>query len=151
MSTGWRRPRRNPTPPDEPVDRAAQASQWVARQPTIASSEGDKLGVNSRRWRSNDSLPLFDGHPLPGGEDDGAGIVAIASDNRARIRHLLVQLPPRERAVLELRATELSTREIADVLQISEQNVRTAQSRAVARLRGLLAAPGIAVPEMDDA
>jgi RNA polymerase sigma-70 factor (ECF subfamily) len=71
---------------------------------------------------------------------------AIASDNRARVRHLLGKLPPRERAVLELRAAELSTREIADVLQITEQNVRTAQSRAVSRLRGLLAAP-----EKDDA
>jgi RNA polymerase sigma-70 factor (ECF subfamily) len=73
-------------------------------------------------------------------------VAAIASDNRARVRHLLGKLPPRERAVLELRAAELSTREIADVLQITEQNVRTAQSRAVSRLRGLLAAP-----EKDDA
>lgn len=76
---------------------------------------------------------------------------AIASDNRARVRHLLAQLSPRERAVLELRAAELATREIAEVLQISEQNVRTAQSRAVSRLRGLLAVPAMAAPEMDDA
>jgi RNA polymerase sigma-70 factor, ECF subfamily len=76
---------------------------------------------------------------------------AIASDNRARVRHLLAQLSPRERAVLELRAAELCTVEIAEVLQISEQNVRTAQSRAVARLRGLVADPGVAVPEDEDA
>jgi DNA-directed RNA polymerase specialized sigma24 family protein len=39
--------------------------------------------------------------------------------------------------VLELRAADLATGEIARVLGISEQNVRTAQARAVARLRRL--------------
>ena len=75
---------------------------------------------------------------------------AIAMDTRARLRHLLTQLPPREQSVLELRTAELSTREIADVLQISEQSVRTAQSRAVSRLRGLLGGAGVTSPEMVD-
>ena len=76
---------------------------------------------------------------------------AIAAANRERVRQVLAQLPPRERAVLELRAAELATVEIAEVLQISEQNVRTAPSRAVSRLRGLLADPGSAPPEKRDA
>ena len=76
---------------------------------------------------------------------------AIAADNRERVRDLLGGLPLRERAVLELRAAELTTPEIAEILQISEQNVRTAQSRAVSRLRGLLADPGRAAPEKGDA
>lgn len=76
---------------------------------------------------------------------------AIATDNRDRVRRVLGRLPPRERAVLELRAAELTTREIADVLHISEQNVRTAQSRAVGRLRSLLADPESAVSEMGNA
>jgi RNA polymerase sigma-70 factor (ECF subfamily) len=63
---------------------------------------------------------------------------AITADRR-RILHLLAHLPPRERSVLELRAAELSTREIAEVLRISEQSVRTAQCRALGRLRELLA------------
>jgi RNA polymerase sigma-70 factor (ECF subfamily) len=74
---------------------------------------------------------------------------AIAADRRRRLLHLLAHVPPRERSVLELRAADLSTREIAKVLQISEQSVRTAQCRAVSRLRELLA--GVASREASDA
>jgi RNA polymerase sigma-70 factor (ECF subfamily) len=76
---------------------------------------------------------------------------AIAMDDRIRVRELLAQLPPRERAVLELRTADLTTREIAEVLQISEQNVRTAQSRAVSRLRGLLLGERATPTELGDA
>ena len=68
---------------------------------------------------------------------------AIASDGHGRIRALLRSLPPRERAVLELRAADLATGEIADVLGITEQNVRTAQCRAIARMRELGVAAGL--------
>jgi RNA polymerase sigma-70 factor, ECF subfamily len=74
---------------------------------------------------------------------------AITADRRLRVLRLLAHLPPRERAVLELRAADLSTREIAEVLQISAQSVRTAQCRAVGRLRELLA--GVASWEHIDA
>jgi RNA polymerase sigma-70 factor, ECF subfamily len=74
---------------------------------------------------------------------------AITADRRLRVLRLLAHVPPRERAVLELRAADLSTREIAAVLQISEQSVRTAQCRAVGRLRELLA--GVASWEHIDA
>ncbi len=73
---------------------------------------------------------------------------AIVMDNRMRVRQTLGLLPPRERAVLELRTAELDTREIAEVLQISEQSVRTAQSRAVSRLRGLLMGEGVTPAEL---
>ncbi len=74
---------------------------------------------------------------------------AISADRRLRVLRLLTHVPPRERAVLELRAADLSTREIAEVLQISEQSVRTAQCRAVGRLRELVA--GVASGEAIDA
>ena len=74
---------------------------------------------------------------------------AITADHRLLVLRLLTHVPPRERAVLELRAADLSTREIAAVLQISEQSVRTAQCRAVSRLRDLLA--GVASGEAIDA
>jgi RNA polymerase sigma-70 factor (ECF subfamily) len=64
--------------------------------------------------------------------------IVVARDSRQRVLGLLSQLPPRERSVLELRTAELTTPEIAQVLAISEQSVRTAQSRAIGRLRGLL-------------
>jgi RNA polymerase sigma-70 factor (ECF subfamily) len=57
---------------------------------------------------------------------------AVLSDARNRLHALLARLPPRERGVLELRAVGLETDEIARALEISAQNVRTAQSRAVA-------------------
>jgi RNA polymerase sigma-70 factor (ECF subfamily) len=62
---------------------------------------------------------------------------AVHADDRRRVLALLAALPARERAVLELRAADLATGEIARVLGITEQNVRTAQTRAVARLRRL--------------
>jgi RNA polymerase sigma-70 factor (ECF subfamily) len=76
---------------------------------------------------------------------------AIVMDNRIRVRQMLAQLPPQERAVLELRTADLTTREIAEVLQISEQSVRTAQSRAVSRLRGLLMREGASPGELGNA
>ena len=57
------------------------------------------------------------------------------ADRRQHVLVLLTNLPARERAVLELRTADLETGEIAGVLGISEQNVRTAQARAIARRR----------------
>ncbi len=71
--------------------------------------------------------------PLPSPED-----VAVTADALRRLRTLLGTLPSRERAVLELRLTDLTTGEIAAVLAISEENVRTAQSRALSRLRDVM-------------
>jgi RNA polymerase sigma-70 factor (ECF subfamily) len=68
--------------------------------------------------------------------------LAVEADGRQRMLALLTELPPRERAVLELRTADLATAEIAGILGISEQNVRTAQCRAISRLRDLMAAPG---------
>lgn len=61
--------------------------------------------------------------------------LAIVADGQRRLAAMLGDLPPRERNVLELRLADLTTTEIARVLSISEQTVRTAQCRAVARLR----------------
>jgi len=123
------------------AERGDSFRTWLFR---IAHNE---IADRHRHRARHPNLPLTDELDLrdPAAPPEDA---AITTDNRDRVRRMLAQLPPRERAVLELRAAELSTREIADVLQISEQNVRTAQSRAVGRLRGLLADPGIAAPEM---
>ena len=77
--------------------------------------------------------------------------VAVAADRREHVLGLLNHLPARERSVLELRVAELTTAEIAQVLAISEQSVRTAQCRAVSRLRGLLARVEVAHGEAADA
>jgi RNA polymerase sigma-70 factor (ECF subfamily) len=69
---------------------------------------------------------------------------AILADRQRRLAASLSGLPPRERDVMELRLADLQTDEIARVLGTSEQNVRTAQSRAVARLRLALQGTGVA-------
>ena len=51
---------------------------------------------------------------------------AVRIDDHLRLAALLQSLPVREREVLELRLADLTTGEIAEVLKISTQNVRTA-------------------------
>jgi RNA polymerase sigma-70 factor, ECF subfamily len=60
---------------------------------------------------------------------------AETTDELARVTALVQELPDRPREVVELRLAGLTDREIAEVLGISGQAVRQAQSRAVAQLR----------------
>jgi RNA polymerase sigma-70 factor (ECF subfamily) len=76
---------------------------------------------------------------------------AVLADDQRRLATHLAGLPPRERAVLELRVADLTTAEIANVLGIHEQAVRTAQSRAIARLRAAIGITGAAGREAADA
>ena len=65
----------------------------------------------------------------------------MSSESRANLDHSVQQLPDGLRAVFLLRDIEgLSTRETADVLDISESAVKTRLSRARFRLRELLSA-----------
>jgi RNA polymerase sigma-70 factor (ECF subfamily) len=68
--------------------------------------------------------------------------LAVMSDGHRRLAALLSGLPPRERETIELRMADLTTSDIAQVLGISEQNVRTAQARGVARLRVVMGVAG---------
>ena len=63
---------------------------------------------------------------------------AVAAEAVGRLRILLGGLPPRERAVLELRLADLTTAEIAAVLGTTEGSVWTAQSRGLAKVRDAL-------------
>jgi RNA polymerase sigma-70 factor, ECF subfamily len=63
----------------------------------------------------------------------------IAASSGSRIRHALQKLPPASRAIIVMREMEdLSTREVADILGISEANVKTRLHRARVMLRRLL-------------
>jgi RNA polymerase sigma-70 factor (ECF subfamily) len=90
-----------------------------------------------RRRQRRAALTLSEARDLP---DPAASPeeIALAGERRTQVATLLALVPARERAVLELRAADCNTREIAQILRISEQNVRTAQSRALSRLRGLV-------------
>jgi RNA polymerase sigma-70 factor, ECF subfamily len=68
--------------------------------------------------------------PAPSPEE-----AAMMIETLGRLRTLLGELPPRERAVLELRLADLTTAEIAAVLGMTEGSVWTAQSRGLAKVR----------------
>jgi len=68
--------------------------------------------------------------PAPSPEEAAMTVEAVG-----RLRTLLGGLPPRERAVLELRLADLTTAEIAAVLGMTEGSVWTAQSRGLAKVR----------------
>jgi RNA polymerase sigma-70 factor (ECF subfamily) len=65
---------------------------------------------------------------------------ALAAVQQREIAQLLGHLPPDQRAAVVLRLAGLSDREIARALGRSPGAIRTAQYRAVQRLRGLLIA-----------
>lgn len=78
---------------------------------------------------------LADPSPAP----DELALKAIAM---AEMRELLARLPERPRQVAELRLAGLTDHEIAQVLGVSNDVVRKAQSRAVAHLRDLMGVAG---------
>ena len=84
------------------------------------------------RWRQKERLLRADTGPAW----DATGDV----DLRDALVRLLLRLPARQRAVLVLRYWEqLTTAETAEVLGCSEGTVKSAASRAIARLRELAA------------
>ena len=90
-----------------------------------------------RALRPETTLAAADGLADPGPSPDEAAATAEAV---GRLRALLGGLPPRERAVLELRLADLTTAEIAAVLGVAEGSVWTAQSRALAKVRDAMGA-----------
>jgi RNA polymerase sigma-70 factor (ECF subfamily) len=77
------------------------------------------------------TFTIFDPAPTP--ED-----MAIELDERDRLSALIRQLPDRERKLIDLRIAGLNDREIADVMGMSHGAVRTAQYRALHKLRSLM-------------
>jgi RNA polymerase sigma-70 factor (ECF subfamily) len=94
--------------------------------------------TNRRRYRLRhpegsfeSASALIDSSPTP--EE-----LLVAASACQEIRILLARLPERPRRVTELRLAGLSDREISQVLGVSNDAVRKAQSRAVAHLRELM-------------
>ena len=89
--------------------------------------------------------PAHDGDPRPAldrPDDSPSGEVVVdASRRRDRVRRAIATLPPAQREVLVLRDLEgLSTREVARVVRVSEDNVKTRLHRARVALRAALEA-----------
>jgi RNA polymerase sigma-70 factor (ECF subfamily) len=67
---------------------------------------------------------------------------ALVEEARRSVHHYLAQLPPDQRAIVELRLADLSGQEVATILGKSVGSVRIAQYRAFRRLRDLMEAAG---------
>lgn len=77
---------------------------------------------------------------------------ALATDERLRMRAAMLQLAPKQRAVVVLRFYEgLSTAEIAQVLGCNEGTVKSHCSRGLNKLRKVLGAERICLDDAADA
>ena len=85
--------------------------------------------------------PLTEANDVPDGAPSPEES-AVAADTCRSVRALLQQLPPDQRRVLELRLAGLTDLEIGRVLGRTRGAVRTAQYRAVLRLREQLTRQG---------
>ncbi len=72
-------------------------------------------------------------------DDNPAPAQLSASDDRARLRAAIAQLPPKQKLVLELRVfDDLAFREVADLADCSENTAKVNFHYAVKRLRDIL-------------
>ena len=72
--------------------------------------------------------------------DDGPLESVVVSEEQTAVRTAFDRLPDRDRELLELRVVAgLSSEEVASILDLSPGAVRTAQARALAKLRAVLA------------
>jgi RNA polymerase sigma-70 factor (ECF subfamily) len=89
-----------------------------------------------RQHRITGEMPQDRQDPEPGPEDR-----AVHRDEFDRLLAVLDRIPEQHRQIIELRLSGLTSAEIANVLALSKAAVKSAQTRAYARLRELLAAP----------
>jgi RNA polymerase sigma-70 factor (ECF subfamily) len=90
-----------------------------------------------RRTHQTSSLDQIPDREDPSPSPESA---AIAGEDRNVVQLLMMQLPERDRQVIELRLAGLSGREIAEAMGASHGAVRVAHHRAIERMRVLLAA-----------
>lgn len=65
--------------------------------------------------------------------------IAIRREEQRRVRNAIAKLNPRQQRMVELRIAGYSGKEIADIMGMTLNGVRTAHSRAYKKLRDLLA------------
>jgi RNA polymerase sigma-70 factor, ECF subfamily len=104
-------------------------------------SRRKKVGEPSKLQSLDDVLPGLDGPKHPDVADPGKNPEQLAHNSRLRqrLRKALELLPAPYRAIVFLREMEgLSTREVAEVMGISEDNVKTRLHRARLQLQASL-------------
>ncbi len=93
--------------------------------------------IDSHR-RQRPTGPMPDDAP---DHDPGPEAWAVHGDELARLVGALEQLPHQHRQIVELRLAGLTSAEIAGALSLSKAAVKSAQTRAYARLRDVLSQP----------
>ena len=116
---------------------------WLYRTVRNACLMGrrKKVGEPARLQSLDELLPGHDAHTRPDTPDPGKNPEQLADNAglRRRLRTALGNLPAPYRAVVFLREMEgLSTREVAQALGISEDNVKTRLHRARLQLQAAL-------------
>ncbi len=109
---------------------------WLYRTVKNACLVGRRKRVHEpSRLLSIDDLMPGEEFPIPSA-DRSPEQLAIDGRTRAALRKALAALPPAFRMTVFLRDIEgLSTREVADVMDVSEDNVKTRLHRARLQLR----------------
>lgn len=121
----------------------SQLKTWMHR---IVVNEA--LMILRRKKRANEQsidhlLPNFDAHGLrievPSNADGTSETILYTKQTTAIVRETIAELPASYRVVLQLRdIEEMSTAEVAEVLGISETNVKVRLHRARSALKKLL-------------
>ena len=128
----------------------AQISTWLHR--IVVNTALMKLRSRRRHPETpiEDLLPAFDGdgHRRPAELADlgacDAGVELDRAALRARVRDCIAELPESYRAILVLRdIEEASTEEVAEMLGLTEGNVKTRLHRARQALKALLEKGGV--------
>ena len=95
--------------------------------------------IVDRRRRQRPTVPFDPSHELAIDTDAGPEARAVHQDELGHLIAVLHRLPDTHRSIIELRLAGLTTAEIGETLGISRAAVKSAQTRAYARLRDLLA------------
>lgn len=95
--------------------------------------------IIDRRRRQRPTVSFDASHDREADTDDGPEARAVHQDELGHLIAVLHRLPDTHRTIIELRLAGLTTAEIGETLGMSRAAVKSAQTRAYARLRDLLA------------
>ncbi|HWV24016.1 MAG TPA: sigma-70 family RNA polymerase sigma factor [Thermomicrobiales bacterium] len=93
-------------------------------------------------WRrSRPTRPIDDHESALSDPDPGPEEIAVHRAELDELLAILHELPERQQSIIQLRLAGLTTNEIADVLGVTQGAVKSAQTRAYATIRALMAPP----------